>query len=97
MREQDLLWSKLEKSGQRFIKSSILEEFQKDPERHDNFSFRLDNLFVDLSKNRIGYGKGFYDKYLRKHIQINKNIVTIGVAFSFQKYHKLPIKKKDFK
>ena len=53
MREQDLLWSKLEKSGQRFIKSSILEEFQKDPERHDNFSFRLDNLFVDLSKNLI--------------------------------------------
>ena len=54
-------------------------------------------LAFDKYKNRIGYGKGFYDKYLRKHIQINKNIVTIGVAFSFQKYHKLPIDINDYK
>ena len=54
-------------------------------------------LAFDKFKNRLGYGKGFYDKYLRKHIQINKNIVTIGVAFSFQKYHKLPVNNKDVK
>ena len=54
-------------------------------------------MAFDKNKNRIGYGKGFYDKYLRKHIQINKNIVTIGVAFSFQKYHKLPIDINDYK
>ena len=54
-------------------------------------------LAFDKNKNRIGYGKGFYDKYLNKHIQLNKKIVTIGVAFSFQKYHNLPVNKNDYK
>ena len=47
-------------------------------------------------KNRIGYGKGFYDKYLNKYLNLHKKILTVGVAFSFQKYHKIPITKMDF-
>ena len=54
-------------------------------------------LAFDKNKNRLGYGKGFYDKFLNKYLKINKNILTVGVAFSFQKHHKLPINKKDFK
>ena len=54
-------------------------------------------LAFDKYKNRLGYGKGFYDKYLKKHNKINKKIVSVGVAFSFQKYHKLPVNKNDFK
>ena len=54
-------------------------------------------LAFDKNKNRIGYGKGYYDKYLNKYVKSNKKILTIGVAFSFQKYHKLPVNNKDFK
>ncbi len=54
-------------------------------------------LAFDKSKNRIGYGKGFYDRYLNNSIKNNKKILSVGVAFSFQKYHKLPINKKDFR
>ena len=54
-------------------------------------------LAYDNDKYRLGYGKGFYDKYLSKYLKKFKNIITVGVAFSFQKYHKLPINKKDFK
>tara|TARA_B100000941_G_scaffold276520_1_gene239250 strand:+ start:786 stop:1334 length:549 start_codon:yes stop_codon:yes gene_type:complete len=54
-------------------------------------------LAFDEDKNRLGYGKGFYDKFLNKYLKINKKILTVGVAFSFQKYHKLPIHDKDFK
>ncbi len=54
-------------------------------------------LSFDKKKNRIGYGKGYYDKYLNKYRNSNKKILTIGVAFSFQKYHKLPVNHKDFK
>ena len=43
-------------------------------------------LAFDKDKNRLGYGKGFYDKYLNKYIKKKKNILTVGVAFSFQKY-----------
>jgi len=41
----------------------------------------------------LGYGKGYYDKFLKK----NKNITTIGVAFSFQKYNKITTSKHDVK
>ena len=55
-------------------------------------------IAYDKSKNRIGYGKGYYDRYLNKYLRLNKKkILTVGVAFSFQKHHKLPINKKDFK
>ena len=48
-------------------------------------------LVFDSNKYRLGYGKGFYDRYLNKYLKKFKNILTIGVAFSFQKHHKLPI------
>ena len=54
-------------------------------------------IAFDNYKNRIGYGKGFYDKYLARYSKINKKILSVGIAFSFQKYHKLPINYKDFK
>ena len=54
-------------------------------------------LAFDSEKYRIGYGKGFYDRYLNKYLKAFKNILTVGVAFSFQKYHKLPINDKDVK
>ena len=54
-------------------------------------------LAFDKKKNRIGYGKGFYDKFLLKFLNKNKRIMTVGVAFSFQKHHKLPINKRDYR
>ena len=54
-------------------------------------------LVFDKNKNRIGYGKGFYDRYLNKFVKLHKKIMTVGVAFSFQKYHNLPVNNKDFK
>jgi len=52
-------------------------------------------LTFDKDKYRLGYGKGFYDRYLNKYLKKFKNILTVGVAFSFQKYHKLPINNMD--
>ena len=54
-------------------------------------------LAFDKNNYRLGYGKGYYDKFLNKYLRMNKNILTIGVAFSFQKYNKLPISKFDVK
>ena len=54
-------------------------------------------LAFDNNKYRLGYGKGFYDRYLNKYLNKYKNIMTVGVAFSFQKHHKLPINQNDVK
>ena len=48
----------------------------------------------DKDKNRIGYGGGFYDRYINKIKKIKK-VLTIGVAFSYQKVKKIPIEKDD--
>ena len=53
-------------------------------------------LAFDKNKHRLGYGKGYYDRYLNRYLKF-KNILTVGVAFSFQRHHKLPINKKDVK
>ena len=54
-------------------------------------------LAFDKNKFRLGYGKGFYDRYLNKYLTKFNSIISVGVAFSFQKYHKLPIDKQDVK
>tara|TARA_X000000950_G_scaffold108766_1_gene137131 strand:- start:104 stop:655 length:552 start_codon:yes stop_codon:yes gene_type:complete len=65
--------------------------------------FKIPNIILvpilafDRNKYRLGYGKGFYDRYLNKYLKKFNNILTVGVAFSFQKHHKLPVNNKDVK
>ena len=50
----------------------------------------------DKNFNRIGYGGGFYDRYIKK-VKKNKKIILIGLAYSFQKVKKIPANKYDMK
>lgn len=55
-------------------------------------------MFIPLSAfdrkgNRIGYGGGFYDKYLASH----KEILKIGLAFSFQESDEIVPEDTDIK
>ena len=54
-------------------------------------------LAYDKNRYRLGYGKGFYDRYLTKLTKKKDKILSVGVAFSFQRYHKLPISNNDVK
>ncbi|RZO49452.1 MAG: 5-formyltetrahydrofolate cyclo-ligase [Candidatus Pelagibacterales bacterium] len=51
----------------------------------------------DNNLNRIGYGKGYYDRSLGKIKKIKKKTISLGVAYSFQKCKKIPVNKYDFK
>ena len=60
-----------------------------------------DILFVplvafDRELNRLGYGGGFYDRYIQKISKIKK-VIKVGLAFSFQKLKTIPINKYDKK
>ncbi len=60
------------------------------------------NIFIvpliayDEKLYRIGYGGGYYDRYFKK-IKKRKKVITIGLAYSFQKVKKIPINKHDIK
>ncbi len=48
-------------------------------------------LAFDKHCNRLGYGKGYYDRYLSR----NKKALAYGVAFSFQQTKEVPINRED--
>ena len=50
----------------------------------------------DKNFNRIGYGGGFYDRYIKK-IRKRKKVLTIGFAYSFQRVKKIPTNNYDIK
>jgi len=44
----------------------------------------------DLQGHRLGYGKGYYDRFLKK-----TKAVKVGVAYDFQIVEKLPAEQHD--
>ena len=48
----------------------------------------------DSELNRLGYGGGYYDRYISK-LACNHKIIKIGIGFSFQKVNSLPINQYD--
>ena len=60
-----------------------------------------DILFVpivafDKYRNRVGYGGGFYDRYIARVFKFKK-VITVGLAFSFQELKTVPRNKFDQK
>ena len=51
------------------------------------------SLAVDYKGNRIGYGKGFYDKYYNNY----KSGIYIGYIYTEQSFKALPFQKHDLK
>ena len=71
------------------------------PEPVSSKIFYPDILFVplvayDSSLNRLGYGGGYYDRYIEK-IEKIKKVTKIGLAFSFQRISSIPIDQYDKK
>ncbi len=50
----------------------------------------------DKHLNRLGYGGGYYDRYISR-FQNKNSIIKIGIAFSFQKIKNLPTNSLDKK
>ncbi len=50
-------------------------------------------VVFDVTGNRIGYGKGYYDRSLRKY----KDVYKIGLAFDFQMVNSVPVDDWDEK
>ena len=77
-------------------KFGILEPENKKQEITPDFII-VPLVAFDDQLNRIGYGKGYYDRSLRKIKKIKKKAVFLGMAYNFQKDKNIPTNKYDFK
>ena len=71
------------------------------PEPEKKFLVFPDILFVPLvafdnKLNRLGYGGGYYDRFISK-LSKKKKLIKIGIALATQKINKIPINKYDQK
>ena len=53
-------------------------------------------LSFDTKLNRVGYGGGFYDRYINR-IKTKKKPLLVGLAYSFQKVKSIPVNRFDKK
>ena len=52
-------------------------------------------VVFDLEKNRIGFGGGYYDTFLKKIREENKKVLFIGICYDFQIIEKVPSEEHD--
>ena len=83
------------------FQDSLKVSYQGIPEPYTKKKVFPDILIVpmvgfDNNKYRLGYGGGFYDRYIAKILNLKK-VLTVGFAFSFQGVKNIPINKYDKK
>lgn len=78
-------------------KLGILEPVSKVPITYDetlNYTMIMPGLAFDKELHRIGYGGGYYDRYLERYSK--ENIKTIALAYDFQIYDYIPTEAYDY-
>ena len=86
------------KEGEELVKGKygILEPSDKNKVIIPSVLF-IPLLAFDDNGNRLGYGGGYYDKYIEE-LEKNKNMsIKIGVGYSFQKINEVPNNSMDKK
>lgn len=69
----------------------IQEPREEYPAEEENALLLMPGVAFDLNRHRVGYGGGFYDRFLEKH----KGLFTVALAFEFQIKEEVPVEKFD--
>lgn len=69
------------------------ERFVYDRDLAEKTLMLMPGAAFDGNRNRIGYGKGYYDKYLRENPDLQ--LKTIGVGFACQMVDQIPSQEWD--
>lgn len=69
----------------------IMEPGTQNPASEEEALMLMPGVAFDEKGNRIGYGKGYYDKYLHSHNRHYK----MGLAFEYQIFQQVPHEETD--
>jgi len=69
----------------------VLEPVVLDPAGEEEALMLMPGVAFDENGHRIGYGKGYYDKYL----SIHENHYKMALAFDFQVFSEIPFEDTD--
>lgn len=72
---------------------NILEPEENTPANGKNALVLMPGAVFDKNRNRIGYGRGYYDRYLKQHPKYK----TMALAFEFQVLEKIPSEAHDIR
>lgn len=70
------------------------EHFAKEVDEKDIDLVLMPGVAFDKNGGRIGYGGGFYDKFLKK---VRENTLKIALAYDFQILNEIPLEEHDIK
>lgn len=71
----------------------ILEPVSDDFEEIEDGLMFMPGIAFDHSRNRIGFGGGYYDRYLARHA----GLVTVALAYEFQIVDKIDSEPTDIR
>lgn len=68
---------------------------QLEPAKEEDLDFVIvPGVVFDEQRNRVGFGKGYYDKYLSK---LRDDTVTAAMAYEYQVLDSVPVENHDVK
>ena len=79
-------------------KLGILEPVSKVPIAYEeglNYTMIMPGVAFDKDLHRIGYGGGYYDRYLERYSK--EDIKTLALAYDFQIYDYIPTEVHDYR
>ena len=76
---------------------NIPEPVSGEPVEADEILMLMPGVAFDRDFNRIGYGGGFYDRYLEKAEREGKRLYKVSFAYDFQVLNSLPTEAHDYK
>lgn len=71
------------------------EEYQYQENRAENTLMLMPGVAFDIYRNRLGYGKGFYDRYLKDKTELQYR--TIAIGYQCQMVEKIPEEECDIR
>lgn len=74
---------------------NIMEPVTKEIAKDNEALMILPGIAFDKERNRLGYGRGFYDRYLGQAKKQRRKIEKIGLCFGFQLIKKVPTEEYD--